>query len=324
MYKTLVVASLAAASTLSHAYQVELNYGGSYNKSKTEHKETGTKTKSTPLKLHSVDMRVYLTPVSIEKGPLALAAFFDKASAFDLNYNRVISDNRTENIGLGYSGVTSDIIYRASVNSNIGEKRQEQRSYNIEAGAYISDWHTLTGSLQYSRGRSYADNPGFGNVAPFRSEAASDSYSMAVNYLGVVPLGSSDQFLQINGSLGYGTGTGKFDSAIAQSNSDNSSFSLRAGVTWYPIKSLGLSANLNHFTANSDSESVTTLPQGSSTNKSDTKTNGVAANLGIQWFPIPALALRASYSISTLTNDTGDNKFETDGNGFAGGLSYRF
>lgn len=192
--------------------------------------------------LYGITGTYYFTPVKVGNGPTAEAAFLNKASSIYLSSLRAKSDSDQDNDSVKITSYTAGsrfiIADRFSILGKYaqtdgtfnGSDYYESETISIGVGMYITDSHEL--SLNVANDEFDYE----------RSDSETDIKTYTLAYHGVVGLGNA-QNLAVDASYAFADreNDGEYFS------DDKNSKMTTVGVTYYPINSLGIGANLRQI-----------------------------------------------------------------------------
>ncbi len=292
MCKKIVIAGCLLAASISQAGEYQFEMGLDYTETDVD---SGTEEDS-----HTVSGRYYLSPVDDSKGPLAEAAFLQRASHIDLSYQKINWENdailnpssrRNANGGsVGATYIFKDSGWLLSADYSDGKQDagtydEDQYGYNVAVGKYVAE-NTLV-SLAYNE--SVVDNSynldrlicGFDGclIIPFRrvSKTTKDGFNLAVKHVG--NLGRFDYSLQ----AGYSQGEEKYKNEY-WSNGDR--------LSRYRYDNDWTGENLDFAFYPSDRWRIGLGYRHNDTEGFDTEYYSV----NLQWFVTPNIALDFGYS----------------------------
>lgn len=194
----------------------------------------------------------YFDNVDSSKGPLAEAAFLDRASGISGSFSRLSNDDLGMDLnshgisGLFVSKQTGWLFGAAFEKADLDQPDADINTYAIRAGKYIADNSTLSVSYGYSEDADYSGSDKLQNYSlDFRhlsSTESGHSYAIA-GYLGKQDslFNSKDTLyggsytLYLNNNLGFGASMDMIDSDYEEI------FGYSLFASWFVNESIGLS-----------------------------------------------------------------------------------
>jgi len=272
--KKLIAISIVAASfpALAETYRGEVNAG--YGMGETKFGDY-----KNDVSAWNVGGTYYLKDVSTDKGPLAEAAFLSKVSSVGATVSSATiegddgaDDVTATNGAIGFHVVgSSDIIAEGSLyHSEFEDTPEKAEAISVGVGTYLDDHHAIVVSYNFE----HNDNAGL-----LRGSETFDA-----TYHGFLPL-SGDSSLSYDASLEY-------TNIEYHGGGDDDGIGVNAGITYYPMKTLGLSASLGQFKAG------------------DVTTTDYA--VGAEYFFTSTIAASLAYSFDKLDDDNDSDTIDTN------------
>lgn len=221
--KKILALSIIAASLPAFAgsYTAEVNVG--YGSGEVDYGDT-----TVDLDTWMVGGNYYVSKVSTDKGPLAEAAFLSKATSFSAMVGRTSFDDDDDAdldhkvFGVhvvGPNDLILELQYTGAEEDDLDIKSEE---ISLSAGTYLDDRHAVL--------FSYAVNlDSVGDVED-------NIETFGAQYHGFMPL-AGDSSLSYDASLDY-------IDVDYDAGYDDDGFGIGAGITWYPMRTLGVGLSL--------------------------------------------------------------------------------
>lgn len=215
---------------------------------------------------------VYFSEVDTSKGPLAEASFLDKSSGLGFFLAGDDVDGLEEDDSYSVSG--RFVFAQEYILEAIFTDADSDSTYGFGVGKYVSDNAEV--------------------VVSYTELDTSENQSLNINYHSVVSIGDG-------ASLAYDLGASYLD-ANTGGIGDTTGHGFNGGVTYYPMPSLGVGADVSYNTIG------------------DVDTTGFG--IDARYFFDEAFAASLNYSVSSVENDTVSASTDTDT--ISLGITFRF
>ena len=179
--------------------------------------------------------RYYLDPVSTDRGPLAEAAFLNRARGLELGvgYNTETSADTISGAFDYYSGdlYLSGGVSRTSASDDVFDSSGE--SYSARAGWMVMQNTRVSAGWTHARNRATVDLPGHS----LRVSDSTDLIDVSVKHLMML---DGDSAINVTGGLVF--------------NTDTDSTAFGTGLDYYPTRNLSIGTAVSHGNSSTDLE----------------------------------------------------------------------